>query len=64
MVIKNDSDATTKKNTIAIYPAEDTAATFRDNKNLDYISLLEQQRSGAHRYVKIMTKPTLSLCSI
>jgi hypothetical protein len=27
MVIKNDSDATTKKkNTIAIYPAEDTAA--------------------------------------
>jgi hypothetical protein len=27
--------------------------------------LLEQQRSGAHRYVKIMTKPTLShLCSI
>jgi hypothetical protein len=31
MVIQNDSDATTK-NTIAIYPAEDTAATFRDNK--------------------------------
>jgi hypothetical protein len=29
MVIKNDSDATTKKNTIAIYPAEDTAATFK-----------------------------------
>jgi hypothetical protein len=28
----------------------------RDNKNLDYIPLLEQQRSGAHRYVKIMTK--------
>jgi hypothetical protein len=26
---KNDSDATTKKNTIAIYPAEDTAATFK-----------------------------------
>jgi hypothetical protein len=23
MVIKNDSDATTKENTIAIYPAED-----------------------------------------
>jgi glycosidase len=36
---KNDSDAATKKNTIAIYPAEDTAAT-RDNKNLDYISSL------------------------
>jgi hypothetical protein len=29
---KNDSDDATKKNTIAIYPAEDTAATFRDNK--------------------------------
>jgi hypothetical protein len=29
-----------RKNTIAIYPAEDTAATFRDNKNLDYISSL------------------------
>jgi hypothetical protein len=28
MVIKNDSDAA-KKNTIAIYPAEDTAATFK-----------------------------------
>jgi hypothetical protein len=28
-----------KKNTIAIYPAEDTA-TFKDNKNLDYISSL------------------------
>jgi hypothetical protein len=28
MVIKN-SDAATKKNTIAIYPAEDTAATFK-----------------------------------
>jgi glycosidase len=28
------------QNTIAIYPAEDTAATFRDNKNLDYISSL------------------------
>jgi glycosidase len=40
MVIKNDSDATTKENTIAIYPAEDTAATFKDNKNLDYISSL------------------------
>jgi glycosidase len=26
---KNDSDATTKRNTIAIYPAEDTAATFK-----------------------------------
>jgi hypothetical protein len=56
MVIQNDSDATTKKNTIAIYPAEDTAATFRDNKKIT--SLLEQQRSGAHRYVKIMTKRT------
>jgi hypothetical protein len=32
MVIQNDSDAATKENTIAIYPAEDTAATFRDNK--------------------------------
>jgi glycosidase len=29
---KNDSDAATQRNTIAIYPAEDTAATFRDNK--------------------------------
>jgi hypothetical protein len=29
MVIQNDSDAATKKNTIAIYPAEDTAATFK-----------------------------------
>jgi hypothetical protein len=26
---QNDSDATTKKNTIAIYPAEDTAETFK-----------------------------------
>jgi hypothetical protein len=26
---QNDSDAATKKNTIAIYPAEDTAATFK-----------------------------------
>jgi hypothetical protein len=34
-----------------------TRRTFRDNKNLDYISSLEQ-RSGAHRYVKIMTKRT------
>jgi hypothetical protein len=32
MVIKNDSDATTKKkNTIAIYPAED-GGDSRDNK--------------------------------
>jgi hypothetical protein len=64
MVIKNDSDST-KKNTIAIYLAEDMAETFKDNKNLDYISSLEQQRSGAHRYVKIMTKRFVSyLCSI
>jgi hypothetical protein len=45
-----------QKKTIAIYPA-DKRRHSRDNKNLDYISSLEQQRSGAHRYVKIMTKP-------
>jgi glycosidase len=32
--------AIAQKNTIAIYLAEDTAATFKDNKNLDYISSL------------------------
>jgi hypothetical protein len=39
MVIQNDSDATTKENTIAIYPAEDTA-DIQGKKNLDYISSL------------------------
>jgi hypothetical protein len=56
MVIQNDSDATTKIQ--SRFTRRKTRRTFRDNKNLDYISLLEQQRSGAHRYVKIMTKRT------
>jgi hypothetical protein len=55
---QNDSDATTKEKYNRDLPGGRHGGDIQGIIKLRLHLLLEQQRSGAHRYVKIMTKRT------